>query len=73
MINKKKQAGSLFAITLASTFLLLLGLTFFPEVAPKRIKKLCPLFGHFYPDKSRMVVSTNTLWVPNSRYGSGIR
>jgi hypothetical protein len=73
MINKKKQVDSLFVVALVSTSLLLLGLTLFPEVAPKRIKKLCPLFGHFYPDKSGMIVSTNTLWVPSSRYGSGIR
>ena len=55
------------------SLLILLGLTFSSEVAPKRIKKLYPLFGHFYPDKSSMIVSTNNLWVPNSRYGSGIR
>tara|TARA_R110002020_G_scaffold244317_3_gene457993 strand:+ start:1220 stop:1531 length:312 start_codon:yes stop_codon:yes gene_type:complete len=64
---------SLFAITAASTFVLLLGLTRFPEFAPKRIKELFPLFGHFYPDKSSLIVSTNNLWVPKSRYGSGIR
>ena len=73
MTNKKKQVDSLFVVALVSTFSLLLGLTLFPEVAPKRIKKPSPLFGHFYRDKSRMVVSTNTLWVPSPRYGSGIR
>jgi len=65
MTNK---LNTLFTIVFTSTLLFFVGLVNFPAEGSKRAKILHPLFGHFYPN-----ASTNTLSIPNSRYGSGIR
>jgi hypothetical protein len=62
------KLNTLFTIVLASTLLFFIGLASLPAEDSKRAKILHPLFGHFYPN-----ASTNTLSIPNSRYGSGIR
>jgi hypothetical protein len=67
-MNKRNGSKSLILIALASTSLLLLGLTYSSEPPSERVEVRLPLFGHFYPN-----AGTNGFSIPNSRYGSGIR
>jgi hypothetical protein len=66
MMNKKNKLNN-FLVALMLVLVLFLGVYPYKE-PPEKINTPLPLFGHFYPK-----ISTNALWLPNLRYGSGIR